>query len=209
MQGTIEALDTCPVFVEGLYGLLAVMGLEVLGRTIGDGPPSSHADLFLVDDAALADARGCAYFRQAVSIAPVLVRAMGGEDGRRSRLVAAGAVGVVDRAAPVESVVATIRDTFSRLVHPLGEAPAPDRSEVQLSRREREVLQRVGEGLTTAQIATALQISPHTVDTYIKRIRTKLGSGNKADLTRAAIRLRPPPTSGPARGSGETYTASA
>jgi len=30
-------------------------------------------------------------------------------------------------------------------------------------------------------------ISPNTVDTYVKRIRAKLGAGNKADLTRAAL----------------------
>jgi len=30
-------------------------------------------------------------------------------------------------------------------------------------------------------------ISPATIDTYIKRIRHKLGPGNKADLTRRAI----------------------
>jgi hypothetical protein len=32
-------------------------------------------------------------------------------------------------------------------------------------------------------------ISPATIDTYIKRIRSKLGPGNKADLTRRAIEL--------------------
>jgi Bacterial regulatory proteins, luxR family len=46
------------------------------------------------------------------------------------------------------------------------------------------------------QITTRLGISPHTVDTYVKRIRAKLGAGNKAELTRLALlgRLTKPVT---------------
>jgi len=38
-------------------------------------------------------------------------------------------------------------------------------------------------------------VSQSTVDTYVKRIRQKLGLGNKADLTRMAMELghRDPP----------------
>lgn len=56
-----------------------------------------------------------------------------------------------------------------------------------LSRREEQVLHHISRGLTHAQIATRLGISPHTVDTYVKRVRTKLGVGNKAELTRCAL----------------------
>ncbi|NUT48713.1 MAG: helix-turn-helix transcriptional regulator [Saccharothrix sp.] len=56
-----------------------------------------------------------------------------------------------------------------------------------LSRREQQVLQHIAEGLTHGQIARQLGISQHTVDTYVKRIRSKLLLGNKADLTRAAL----------------------
>jgi DNA-binding CsgD family transcriptional regulator len=190
MEATVEALDTCPVFVEGLAALLAVLGLDVVARTLGDGAPSPRAALFLVDSAAVRDDRGLAFFVEATRIAPVLVTVSAADNGSRQQLLADGAIGFVERAAPVESVVATVRDTFTRYVHPLPGLAV----DTALSRREREVLDRVAEGLTAAQIATALQISPHTVDTYIKRIRTKLGSGNKADLTRAAILLRPPAT---------------
>jgi DNA-binding CsgD family transcriptional regulator len=57
----------------------------------------------------------------------------------------------------------------------------------QLSEREEQVLRQISHGLTHGQIATRLAISPHTVDTYVKRIRAKLGVGNKAELTRAAL----------------------
>ena len=56
-----------------------------------------------------------------------------------------------------------------------------------LSEREEQVLRQIAHGLTHGQIATRLGISPHTVDTYVKRIRAKLGVGNKAELTRVAL----------------------
>ncbi|HWH00130.1 MAG TPA: helix-turn-helix transcriptional regulator [Pilimelia sp.] len=59
-----------------------------------------------------------------------------------------------------------------------------------LSGRERQVLGCIANGFTHHQTARKLGISPHTVDTYIKRIRGKLGVGNKAELTRAAVGYR-------------------
>jgi DNA-binding NarL/FixJ family response regulator len=56
-----------------------------------------------------------------------------------------------------------------------------------LSARESQVLTHIAHGLTHSQIASRLRISPHTVDTYVKRIRAKLGIGNKAELTRFAL----------------------
>ncbi|WP_431936228.1 response regulator transcription factor [Micromonospora sp. RP3T] len=58
-----------------------------------------------------------------------------------------------------------------------------------LSRREHQVLSLVARGLTHQQIARRLQISIHTVDTYVRRIKEKWKLGNKADLTRAALPL--------------------
>jgi RNA polymerase sigma factor (sigma-70 family) len=56
-----------------------------------------------------------------------------------------------------------------------------------LSERERQVLGHIARGLTQGQVARRLGISEHTVDTYVKRIRAKLGAGNKAELTRLAL----------------------
>lgn len=56
-----------------------------------------------------------------------------------------------------------------------------------LSARERQVLDCIAGGLTQDQTARRLGISSHTVDTYTRRVRRKLGLGNKADLTRAAL----------------------
>jgi DNA-binding CsgD family transcriptional regulator len=59
----------------------------------------------------------------------------------------------------------------------------------RLSPREKEVLSWISGGLTHGQTATRMRITKATVDTYVERIRRKLGAGNKADLTRAAVTL--------------------
>jgi DNA-binding CsgD family transcriptional regulator len=57
-----------------------------------------------------------------------------------------------------------------------------------LSLREREVLQLVAEGRTSAQIADLLCLSSKTVDTYRSRLMAKLHLTNVPDLVRFAIR---------------------
>ncbi|MFJ9036793.1 response regulator transcription factor [Streptomyces sp. NPDC102406] len=86
------------------------------------------------------------------------------------------------------------------------ETPLPDGN---LSDREKQVLRQISRGLTHGQIATRLGISPHTVDTYVKRIRAKLGVGNKAELTRVALLGQQTaaytPVQTPAQSAGRTH----
>lgn len=57
-----------------------------------------------------------------------------------------------------------------------------------LSKREREILQKVANGSTTKQVATELGISPHTVKTHLERIFEKLGANDRAQAVAIAIR---------------------
>lgn len=57
-----------------------------------------------------------------------------------------------------------------------------------LSTREREVLQLVAEGQSSAQIAATLHLSGRTVESHRKRIMDKLGLRSVAELTKYAIR---------------------
>jgi len=69
-----------------------------------------------------------------------------------------------------------------RLVEP-GEGGA-----TPLSKREREILQKVADGATTRQVANELGISPHTVKTHLERIFEKLGANDRAQAVAMAIR---------------------
>ena len=57
-----------------------------------------------------------------------------------------------------------------------------------LSTREREVLQLVAEGQSSAQIAETLHLSGRTVESHRKRIMDKLALRSVAELTKYAIR---------------------
>ena len=57
----------------------------------------------------------------------------------------------------------------------------------RLSSRERQVLQMLAEGHTPLDIATALSLSPKTVETYRTRMMEKLGLHDFASLVRFAI----------------------
>ncbi|MEG8280619.1 response regulator transcription factor [Streptomyces sp. AHA2] len=56
-----------------------------------------------------------------------------------------------------------------------------------LSTREIEVLRNLVQGRTYSATARRMNISPHTVDTYLRRIRLKTGVNNRAQLLLLAL----------------------
>jgi DNA-binding NarL/FixJ family response regulator len=57
-----------------------------------------------------------------------------------------------------------------------------------LSEREKEVLTLIAEGKKTKEIASALKLSPKTVEIHRRRIKVKLGVSSTAELTKYAVR---------------------
>lgn len=64
------------------------------------------------------------------------------------------------------------------------------REESLLTNRERDVLILVGRGLTNAEMAETLCMSPSAVRTFLNRASTKLGARKRADALRLALRQR-------------------
>lgn len=60
---------------------------------------------------------------------------------------------------------------------------------VSLSEREREVLEWMGQGKSSSDIATILAISPETVRTYTRRIYEKLETNDRVTATVRALKL--------------------
>jgi DNA-binding NarL/FixJ family response regulator len=56
----------------------------------------------------------------------------------------------------------------------------------QLTEREREVMELVARGLSNAEIATELYISPATAKTHVSRVMMKLGARDRAQLVSMA-----------------------
>lgn len=59
----------------------------------------------------------------------------------------------------------------------------------ELSERESEVLLLLGTGFGGSEIALRLDLSPRTIETYMKRLKKKLNLPNNRELLRVAIRL--------------------
>jgi DNA-binding NarL/FixJ family response regulator len=57
-----------------------------------------------------------------------------------------------------------------------------------LSAREREVLRRLACGESNAEIATVLDLSPHTVRTHVQNLLAKLGVHNRAAAVAVGFR---------------------
>ena len=188
----IDALISGPVYLVGLVHILERAGITVVSaRTSATQPPSWLADAAVLDtDALPADDRQ--YITEAAKTTPVLIL-----DGDRTRpaedYLRASATRVIDRRDTPEALIAALY-LITNAAQPPPVLPPTPRSQpctepaaANLSEREEQVLNQISHGLTHGQIATRLGISPHTVDTYVKRIRAKLGVGNKAELTRAAL----------------------
>jgi len=62
------------------------------------------------------------------------------------------------------------------------------RAALDLSPREKEVLQLLAEGLSTKEIADRLHVSAKTADTHRQRVMNKLGLRSVAELTKYAVR---------------------
>lgn len=188
-----DVLISCPMYLLGFSQVLSQAGITVIAtRTSATEELSWLAHVAVFDAEALPGGAELGYVRDVARSTPVLVLT-DKWSLPPDEYVGAGAKGVIHRGESAESLVEALRMVMTGAqVVPEGEA-APSsarRSEAlwrSLSEREEQVLSQISRGLTHGQIATRLGISPHTVDTYVKRIRAKLGAGNKAELTRAAL----------------------
>jgi DNA-binding NarL/FixJ family response regulator len=195
----IDALVSSPIYLVGLKEILTNVDITIVStRTSPTEEPSWLADAAILDADALPPPDGLHHITETARTTTVLVLLSDGSQPPQDYL-RAGATGVISKRETGESLIAALRAMMAGApVIPAGHSVPPpagrcDALGVHLSEREEQVLSHISHGLTHGQIATRLGISPHTVDTYVKRIRAKLGAGNKAELTRLALlgRLTP------------------
>lgn len=125
----------------------------------------------------------------------IVILTMYAGDDQLFEALDAGASAFVPKNAQSADVVAAARhaattpNSFSApdLAEALRRRMAPQGP--QLSPRETEVLGRLAEGLSVAQISRTLYISESTTKTHISKLYDKLGVANRAQALMTALRL--------------------
>ena len=124
---------------------------------------------------------------------PILVLSVHDEVTYAQRALAAGAQGyLLKNEAPgriIEALRRLLAGEFfisrfiaNKLFARMGATGESNRGIANVSDRELEVLEAVGNGLSTRQIANALSLSISTIETYKHRLKIKLGLDSAAEL---------------------------
>jgi len=108
--------------------------------------------------------------------------------GYLRRALDSGARGYLLKERPATELAEAIRKVHSglRAIDPALAAEAWSADPDPLSDRERQILQRAGDGRTSAEIAADLRLSEGTVRNYLSEAIAKLGATNRTDAARIA-----------------------
>ena len=108
--------------------------------------------------------------------------------GYLRRALDAGARGYMLKDRPASELAEAVRRVHAglRAIDPALAAEAWSADEDPLSDRERQILNRAGEGRSSAEIATELRLSEGTVRNYLSEAIAKLGAANRIDAARIA-----------------------
>jgi DNA-binding NarL/FixJ family response regulator len=131
----------------------------------------------------------------------IIVLSMHDERLYAERSLRAGARGYIMKRETTRNVIAAIRQVLDGKLYVSsdmaayfaekfvdGKPPTGESSVEQLSDRELEVFQFLGQGRETRDIAKSLNISIKTVQAYCARIKEKLKLANASELLREAVR---------------------
>ena len=192
-------VDDHPSVRQGLIGLFAAYGQNIMG--VGEAhsalealiqAESSRPDVVLTD-LQMKPTSGIeliAQLRQRLPSVRYVVFTASEEVDDMLQSYDAGAQGFVNKEAQASEIIRAIESVMAGSTqYPSALKPALDARVRQpvLTLREREVLQLVGQGLTSKEIARKLDIDYRTVDTHRANIKQRLGLDSSAALLRFAM----------------------
>lgn len=200
-------VDDHPIVRHGLVQLLEQEGFDVVAQA-ESAPEALKAiqrggiDLAIID-ISLQGVSGLELLKQIRERGietPILVMSMHDESFYAERALRAGAQGYVMKQRATTDIVSAARQVLGGDLYLSQELSAkllrravdgdvgPDKTgPAQLSDRELEVLQLLGQGVPTREVADKLHLSVKTIESYRANIKRKLGLGNASELMRYAV----------------------
>ncbi|MBX9652578.1 response regulator transcription factor [bacterium] len=208
MRKKVMIVDDHPLVREGVVGLLSAQAdLEVCAEAsrVAEAielAAAKNPDVAIID-LTLKDGNGIALIKVLKEQYPelkMLVLSMHDETLFAERALRAGAVGYLSKDKVSRTIVQAVRAVLAGKIYlsqrmtqhmmqrMVGGAAASSQSPIErLTDREIEIFQLIGQGWTTRRIATALELSPQTVETHREHIKEKLELNNTVELTTHAV----------------------
>jgi DNA-binding NarL/FixJ family response regulator len=205
---SVLIVDDHPIVRQGLSQLInAEDDLEVCGNvaTVEEALQSlgeSYPDVVIVD-LSLAHSDGLELIKEIRSETrhlPVLVLSMHDENMYAERLLSAGANGYIMKQAAADQLLIALRRVLaggvyvseqlgsSMIERIAGNDPKRKSNPIErLSNRELQVLNLIGRGKTTREVAENLALSVKTVESHRQRIKKKLNLQTSAQLVQFAV----------------------
>jgi len=169
---------------------IQVVAQAINGREAQRLEREHHPDI-VVTDIEMPQMTGlelAAHLKDTGSQARVIILTTFARPGYLRRALDAGARGYLLKDRPASELAEAIRRVHSglRAVDPALAAEAWSADADPLSDRERQILQRAGDGRSSADIAAELHLSEGTVRNYLSEAIAKLGAANRTDAARIA-----------------------
>src|SRR5690554_6179783 len=207
-QCRVILVDDHPITCQGVAALISQQAdMRVCGQARDAASGLELIERFdphvAVVDVSLKGTSGIEFVKNALALRPrllVLMMSMYDELLYAPRAFRAGARGYIMKHEASERILAAIRQIMDgkpyispRLKERLAERALVTRTNEmedpveRLSDREMEVFELIGEGYTTRQIATRLNLSVKTIDSYREHLKVKLQVEDAPDLLQHAI----------------------
>lgn len=198
--------DDHKIVLEGLRSLLAdefeLIGTAANGLELIQKCQLLHPDVIVADVSMplLNGIDAVRKLREAGNLPKIVFLSMHPDASYATRALDAGAFGYVLKHAASDELIQAIHDALAGKIYispslrspALGEllrsGTSHAKSTIDLTQRQRDVIQLLAEGKSAKEIGAILEISPRTVETHKYKMMDDLGVKSTAELVQYAIR---------------------
>ena len=198
----ILLVDDHTLVIEGMKALLERMPYIEITGTAGNAfdaialLKNTGADIAFVD-INLPDISGielCSKIRKEFPSTQVIALSTFKQRSFVTQMIGNGAAGYLVKSADKEEIETAIQSVLAGKMYfsnEIGNVPASTNEDEAptLTKREKEIMQLIAEGMTSSEIAAQLFLSTYTVDTHRKNLLTKFEVNNTALLIKMAAKF--------------------